>query len=73
MENRKLRLNPLGRDDKGRCYWLHRDHRANIRLYREDQDDETWKLIARYIDYTARMLFITRSYIHLHMYVFTIM
>lgn len=43
-----LRLEPIGRDRTGRVYWLQLDHDANLRLYREDQDEETWDLIARY-------------------------
>lgn len=44
----ELRLDPIGRDRAGRVYWLQLDHDANLRLYREDQDEETWDLIARY-------------------------
>lgn len=49
-----LRLDPIGRDSAGRVYWLQLDHDANLRLYREDQDEETWDLIARYAIYYFR-------------------
>lgn len=44
----ELRLEPIGRDRAGRVYWLQLDHDANLRLYQEDQDEETWDIIARY-------------------------
>lgn len=43
----QLRLNPLGRDKNGHLYWLEIDHEANLCLFKEDQDEETWQLIAR--------------------------
>ena len=42
-----LRLDPIGRDKNGCVYWLQIDDEANLCLYKEDQDEETWQLIAR--------------------------
>ncbi|XP_075974178.1 uncharacterized protein LOC142975301 isoform X2 [Anticarsia gemmatalis] len=42
-----LRLDPIGRDKNGCVYWLQVDHEANLCLYKEDQDEETWQLVAR--------------------------
>lgn len=43
-----LRLDPIGRDKNGCVYWLQVDEEANLCLYKEDPDEETWQLIARY-------------------------
>lgn len=42
-----LRLDPVGTDKNGCVYWLQVDDEANLRLYKEDQDEETWQLVAR--------------------------
>lgn len=42
-----LRLDPIGRDKNGCVYWYQVDHDANLCLYKEDQDEETWQLVAR--------------------------
>lgn len=47
----KMRLQPIGRDQRGLMYWLQLDQEQNIRLYTEEQDDtdgSTWKCIVRY-------------------------
>ncbi|XP_028038005.1 remodeling and spacing factor 1 isoform X1 [Bombyx mandarina] len=44
---KELRLDPIGRDKNGCVYWLEVDHEANLCLYKEDQDEETWQLVAR--------------------------
>lgn len=44
---KELRLDPIGRDKNGCVYWLQVDHEANLCLYKEDQDEETWQLVAR--------------------------
>ncbi|VEN41718.1 unnamed protein product [Callosobruchus maculatus] len=43
----ELRSQPLGRDKSGHAYWFHSDHNFQIRVYKEDLDDETWTLIAK--------------------------
>ncbi|XP_068632975.1 remodeling and spacing factor 1 isoform X2 [Battus philenor] len=46
LSSKDLRLDPIGRDKNGCVYWLQIDHEANLCLYKEDQDEETWQLIA---------------------------
>merc|ERR1711915_103331 len=43
----QLRLQPNGRDKYGVSYWCQLDDQANLRIYSDDQDEETWSLIAR--------------------------
>lgn len=43
----ELRLQPCGRDKKGVSYWCQLDECANLRVYSDDQDEETWTLVAR--------------------------
>ncbi|XP_071537316.1 uncharacterized protein [Panulirus ornatus] len=42
----ELRLQPCGRDKKGVSYWCQLDDCANLRVYSDDQDEETWTLVA---------------------------
>ncbi|KPI96875.1 Remodeling and spacing factor 1 [Papilio xuthus] len=46
LSSKELRLDPIGRDKYGCVYWLQIDHEANLCMYKEDQDEETWQLIA---------------------------
>ena len=39
-------LPQIGKDKLGNCYWFQVDPEANVRVYREDLDDETWELVA---------------------------
>ena len=43
----ELRKDPLGRDRLGNAYWYQVDEEANLRVYKEDPDEETWELVAR--------------------------
>ena len=45
----ELRLQPLGKDIQGRRYWHQLDDDCNLRVYREDLDEETWDLVSRYV------------------------
>ena len=45
----ELRLQPIGRDLRGRRYWHLLDDDCNLRVYREDIDDETWELVSRLV------------------------
>lgn len=49
IPSKELRLDPIGRDKNGCVYWLQVDNDANLCLYKEDQDEETWQLIARWV------------------------
>lgn len=43
----ELRTHPLGRDKAGHAYWFQSDDNYQIRVYKEDVDEETWTLIAK--------------------------
>ena len=43
----ELRKDPLGRDRLGNAYWYQVDEEANLRVYKEDPDEETWELVAK--------------------------
>lgn len=45
----ELRTQPLGRDRMGRAYWYQCDEHCQIRVYKDDADDETWNLVAKYV------------------------
>ncbi|KRT80721.1 PHD finger motif containing protein [Oryctes borbonicus] len=47
MSATELRTQPLGRDRMGRAYWFQCDESCQIRVYKDDPDDETWSLVAR--------------------------
>ncbi|KAJ8919133.1 hypothetical protein NQ315_012118 [Exocentrus adspersus] len=43
----ELRSQPIGRDKAGHAYWFQSDENYQIRVYKEDLDEETWTLIAK--------------------------
>ena len=43
----ELRLQPLGRDKMGQAYWYQVDDNADMVIYREDPEEETWQLVAK--------------------------
>lgn len=47
MSATELRTQPLGRDRVGRAYWYQCDESCQIRVYKDDPDDETWMLVAK--------------------------
>ncbi|TRY70833.1 hypothetical protein TCAL_17263 [Tigriopus californicus] len=47
QDAQNLRCHPLGWDKLGNAYWYNMDDEANLRVYKEDPDEETWELAAR--------------------------
>lgn len=41
-----LRLEPFGRDKDGNVYYCQMDQKANIKIYQENLDEETWSVVA---------------------------
>jgi remodeling and spacing factor 1 len=47
MSAEELRSQPLGKDKQGHAYWFQNDNNCQIRVYKEDPDEETWILVAK--------------------------
>ncbi|XP_030760459.1 remodeling and spacing factor 1 [Sitophilus oryzae] len=47
LSSQELRSEPIGKDKLGYSYWFHSDNNCQIRVYKEDLDDEKWTLVAR--------------------------
>lgn len=47
MTAEELRSQPIGRDKMGHAYWFQCDENCQIRIYKEDPDEETWTLVAK--------------------------
>lgn len=45
----ELRPQPIGKDNLGNIYWYFCDERCNLFIYQENPDDETWRLVARWV------------------------
>uniref|UniRef100_A0AAG5CR98 PHD-type domain-containing protein n=1 Tax=Anopheles atroparvus TaxID=41427 RepID=A0AAG5CR98_ANOAO len=52
----ELRLDPLGRDRQGNCYWYFMDESANVQIYQSDPEMEAWTLVARNRDEFVNMI-----------------
>ena len=44
-----LRSQPAGRDKFGNVYWCTLDDQCNLRVFQENLDDETWKIVAKLV------------------------
>lgn len=42
-----LRSQPLGWDKLGTSYWVQFDRACNLRVYKEDSDEDTWEIVAK--------------------------
>lgn len=49
-----LRSEPVGRDEFGNVYWCTLDDQCNMRVYQENLDDETWKIVAKLVKFNNR-------------------
>lgn len=49
MSAEELRSQPLGKDKQGHAYWFQNDNNCQIRVYKEDPDEETWILVAKWV------------------------
>lgn len=44
--SQELRLEPFGKDKDGNVYYCQMDEKANIKVYLENPDEETWTVVA---------------------------
>lgn len=51
-----LRAEPVGRDMLGNIYWCIMDKFSNIRIFRENPDDESWTVMASNRDEMVRLI-----------------
>lgn len=47
MSANELRTQPLGKDRLGNAYWFQCDESCQVRVYKEDPDEETWIVVAK--------------------------
>ncbi|XP_026810357.1 remodeling and spacing factor 1 [Rhopalosiphum maidis] len=47
LESSTLHSQPLGWDRSGVAYWVQFDRACNLRVYREDIDEDTWEIVAK--------------------------
>lgn len=46
LKAESLRSNPIGYDHLGYSYWFTQDNDCNFRVYQENLDEESWKIVA---------------------------
>ncbi|KAL7048760.1 hypothetical protein ACKWTF_003481 [Chironomus riparius] len=56
LPSQKLRLEPFGRDKEGNVYYCHVDEKANVKVYQENTDEETWSVVANNRDELAQLI-----------------
>lgn len=52
----ELRLEPFGKDKDGNVYYCQIDEKANIKIYQENLDEETWSVVASNRDEVAKLI-----------------
>lgn len=52
----ELRLEPFGKDKDGNVYYCQIDERANIKIYQENLDEETWSVVATNRDELVKLI-----------------
>lgn len=56
LQTDKLRKQPLGSDKMGNVYWRTLDTDCNIRIYQENQDEESLRIVASNRDELAKLI-----------------
>jgi remodeling and spacing factor 1 len=51
-----LRLEPFGKDKDGNVYYCQMDEKANIKIYQENLDEESWTVVASNRDELAKLI-----------------
>lgn len=51
-----LRLEPFGRDKDGNVYYCQMDEKANLKIYQENLDEETWSVVASNRDELVKLI-----------------
>lgn len=54
--SQELRLEPFGKDKDGNVYYCQVDEKANIKVYQENQDEESWTVVASSRDELAKLI-----------------
>lgn len=54
--SQELRLEPFGKDKDGNVYYCQTDEKANIKIYQENQDEESWTVVAANRDELAKLI-----------------
>ena len=52
----ELRLEPFGKDKDGNVYYCQMDEKANIKIYQENQDEESWTVVAANRDELVKLI-----------------
>lgn len=52
----ELRMEPFGKDKDGNVYFCQLDEKANIKVYQENQDEESWTVVASNRDELAKLI-----------------
>jgi remodeling and spacing factor 1 len=52
----ELRLEPFGRDKDGNVYYCQIDEKANVKIYQENLDEESWSVVASTRDELAKLI-----------------
>lgn len=54
--SQELRMEPFGKDKDGNVYYCQMDEKANIKVYQENQDEESWTVVAGNRDELAKLI-----------------
>lgn len=55
-QSHDLRLEPFGKDKDGNVYYCQMDEKANIKIYQENLDEESWTVVASNRDELAKLI-----------------